>query len=64
MFKDTKERISNRINIRGKAFEKIKPAVLSRPYNQYPPRYLADSKSCFFFPLLSSNICSLLRDVN
>ncbi|KAI5285731.1 hypothetical protein KEM54_000337 [Ascosphaera aggregata] len=43
IFKDTKERISNRINIRGKAFEKIKPAILTRPYNQNPPRYLADT---------------------
>ncbi|KAI5301090.1 hypothetical protein KEM56_001970 [Ascosphaera pollenicola] len=43
IFKDTKERISKRINIRGKAFEKIKPAILTRPYNQNPPRYLADT---------------------
>ncbi|KAI5288712.1 hypothetical protein KEM52_001051 [Ascosphaera acerosa] len=43
LWKDTKVRLANRINLHGKAFEKIKPAVLTRPYNHNPPRYLVDS---------------------
>ncbi|KAI5289293.1 hypothetical protein KEM55_008856 [Ascosphaera atra] len=42
LFKATKERVAKRINVRGKSLEKITFTILSRPYNQYPPRRLED----------------------
>ena len=46
VFRDTKERLSKRTGIKGKAFEKIKFAVVQRHLYQ-KPIYLTDGKSLF-----------------
>lgn len=43
VFKDTKERLSKRTGIKGKQFEKIKFAVITRA-NYSKPEYLSDGK--------------------
>lgn len=50
LFKETKERLSKRIGIKGKQFEKIKFAIIQRPpYSK--PTYLTDGKPYPYPPL-------------
>jgi ubiquitin carboxyl-terminal hydrolase 7 len=59
LFKDTKERLSKRIGIKGKAFEKIKFAIVQRHLYQ-KPIYLSDGKASLHtaFLLTQSNTLS------
>lgn len=53
VFKDTKSRLSKRIGIKGKQFDKIKFAIIQRSiYSK--PTYLNDGKYWFFALSLSS----------
>lgn len=51
LFKDTKERLSKRISLKGKQFEKIKFAIVHRSaYSK--PTYLTDGMQYLLFPLV------------
>lgn len=50
LFKDTKERLSKRIGLKGKQFQKIKFAIVHRSaYSK--PTYLTDGMQDSLFPL-------------
>ena len=54
MFKDTKDRLSKRTGIKGKQFERIKFALISRS-SYARPEYLKDGKSIHVVPTLNTS---------
>jgi ubiquitin carboxyl-terminal hydrolase 7 len=62
IFKETKERLSKRTGIKGKQFEKIKFAIVSRLLYSNP-RYLEDGECTFRFCSFNASDISPLDDI-